>query len=73
MLPIVTDDSTTIHRDYVLDFIAIFVVLGFFFMCVLMFFVRIDIDERDLFNVMFGQLSSGFIMVLAHYFRIFIK
>lgn len=55
-------------RDWVVDTIAIIVVVGFFGMCVLVDIARLDQSDHDILYMLVGQLTSGFIMVLAYYF-----
>jgi len=56
------------QRDYVLDFIALIVIAGFFGMCALVAFDHISNENSQIMYMMFGQLTGGFIMVLSYYF-----
>lgn len=54
------------HRDHLLDFISILVIISFFCMCFLNYFIKLE-DDRII-MMLIGQMSSGFMMVLAYYF-----
>lgn len=53
-------------RDVILDFIAILVVMGFFGLCVINYFIRLDDDH--IVTMLVGQISSGFMLCLSYYF-----
>lgn len=53
-------------RDGILDFIAVLVVIGFFILCGLNYFVKLDDDHIVVMLV--GQISSGFMLILGYYF-----
>lgn len=55
-------------RDWVMELIALFVVIGYFLMCYLVMFTTIDITDHDILNMLFGQLMAGFMMVLSYFF-----
>lgn len=55
-------------RNYVMEGIAVAVVLGYFFMCGVVTFIHIPTDAHDILNMLFGQLMGGFMMVLSYYF-----
>jgi hypothetical protein len=55
-------------RDYVMEGIAIAVVVGYFAMCCLTVFYSIPLADHDMLNMLFGQLMGGFMMVLSYYF-----
>jgi hypothetical protein len=55
-------------RDWLMDFIALVVVCGYFIMCKLVVFNKIDTDNQQVLYMMYGQLTGGFIMVLSYYF-----
>jgi|GEM_PF-3121717 hypothetical protein len=54
--------------DYVMNGIAIAVVIGYFAMCCLTVFYSIPLADHDMLNMLFGQLMGGFMMVLSYYF-----
>jgi VIT1/CCC1 family predicted Fe2+/Mn2+ transporter len=55
-------------RDYVMEGIAVAVVVGYFAMCCLTVFYSIPLADHDMLNMLFGQLMGGFMMVLSYYF-----
>lgn len=55
-------------RDYVMEGIAVAVVIGYFAMCCLTVFYSIPLADHDMLNMLFGQLMGGFMMVLSYYF-----
>ena len=55
-------------RDYVMEGIAVAVVIGYFAMCSLTVFYTIPLADHDMLNMLFGQLMGGFMMVLSYYF-----
>lgn len=55
-------------RDYVMEGIAVAVVMGYFGMCCLTVFYSIPLADHDMLNMLFGQLMGGFMMVLSYYF-----
>lgn len=66
-----TDIKKTIlfgRRDFVMDFIAIIVVIGFFAMAFLIALTPRDNTDHDVLNMLIGQLSAGFIAVLSFFF-----
>ena len=56
------------RRDFVMDFIAVSVVIGFFGMAFLIALTPRDGTDHDVLNVLIGQLSAGFIAVLSFFF-----
>jgi hypothetical protein len=60
--------QVTGKRDYVLDSIAFTVVFGYFFMCAMVTFTKLDSTDHDILYMLIGQLTGGFIMVLSYYF-----
>jgi hypothetical protein len=56
------------RRDFVMDFIAICVVLGFFTMAFVIAFPPRNNSDHDVLNMLIGQLSAGFIAVLSFFF-----
>jgi hypothetical protein len=56
------------HRDWLLDFIALVVIAGYFIMCVFVVFGDITTQDQQILYMMLGQLTGGFIMVLSYYF-----
>lgn len=55
-------------RDWVMEGIAISVVVGYFCMCGIVTFIHLPSDSHDILNMLFGQLMGGFMMVLSYYF-----
>jgi hypothetical protein len=55
-------------RDYVMESIAVAVVIGYFAMCSITVFYSIPLADHDMLNMLFGQLMGGFMMVLSYYF-----
>jgi cell division protein FtsX len=55
-------------RDWVLDFIAMLVVSGFFAMAFLIAIAPMDRSDHDILYMIIGQLTSGFLLVLGYYF-----
>lgn len=60
--------SITGKNDYVLDSIAFLVIAGYFCMCTIVAFTKLDQSDHDVLYMMVGQLTGGFIMVLSYYF-----
>lgn len=60
--------KATGKRDWLLECIAFIVIFGYFLMCVLILFNKIDHQNNQVLYMMFGQLTGGFIMVLSYYF-----
>jgi len=60
--------KVTGKRDWLLDWIAILVIAGYFCMCILICFNKIEDTNNQVLYMMFGQLTGGFIMVLSYYF-----
>jgi hypothetical protein len=60
--------ESTNKRDWVIDFLAIFVTLAFFFLCLIIKFTSVNADDKDLFYMLIGTFSSGWSVVLAYYF-----
>jgi hypothetical protein len=55
-------------RDWVIDVIAIFVIFGFFIMCILVGSGKFDQSDHDILYMLIGQLSAGFLMIVSYYF-----
>jgi hypothetical protein len=56
-------------RDWLMEFIAIILIAGYFIMCSLLIFNKLDDKgNMQIIYMMFGQLTGGFIMVLSYYF-----
>jgi hypothetical protein len=60
--------KSTGKRDWLLDMIAFIVISGYFVMCSLIIFNKLDSENNQVLYMMFGQLTGGFIMVLSYYF-----
>lgn len=55
-------------RDYVLDAIAFLVIIGYFIMCGVVAFTKMDNTDHDILYMLIGQLTGGFIMILSYFF-----
>ena len=55
-------------RDFVLTFLSIGVLLGFFVLMGLLCFVNIDVDVKDTVYMLAGQMSSAVMLVLSYYY-----
>ncbi len=60
--------KATGHRDWVIDFLAIGTVSGFFLLSALIFFVKVDPSMAGIVNFVCGEISTASMMVLAYYF-----
>lgn len=60
--------AVTGKRDFIMEGIAITVIVGFFVMCILTSITALDKSDHDILYMLIGQLTSGFIMVLSYYF-----
>ena len=60
--------KATGKRDWVMDFLAVFVTVGFFALCLMIKFTILDPSDKDLFYMLIGTFSSGWSIVLAYYF-----
>lgn len=60
--------QSTNKRDWVMDFLAVFVTLAFFTLCMIIKFTDVDPADKDLFYMLIGTFSSGWSVVLAYYF-----
>lgn len=58
----------TNHEDWIMDGIAVIVIVGFFSMCIAVCFYKVDASAHDILYMLIGQLIAGFIMVLSYYF-----
>lgn len=56
------------RRDFIMDFIAVTVVVGFFGMTFLIAITPRDNSDHDVLTMLIGQLSAGFIGVLSFFF-----
>lgn len=54
--------------DLVVGILAISVIAIFFFLSIVITFVKLDQSNHDVLYIMIGQLTGGFIMVLSYYF-----
>lgn len=54
--------------DYVLDAIAFLVIIGYFSMCAVVAFTKMDNTDHDILYMLIGQLTAGFIMVISFFF-----
>lgn len=59
-------DAITGKRDWLLDAIAILVVIGFFGLCLINYFIELEDDH--VVAMLTGQVSSGFMLCLSYYF-----
>ena len=53
-------------EDYILHFIALVIIIGFFVFSFLNYFIKVPDDH--VVTLLIGQLSAGFLMVLGYYF-----
>lgn len=56
------------RRDWVMDTIAIVVVLGFFSMSMVVALTKMDLSDHDVLFMLIGQLSAGFLGILSFFF-----
>lgn len=56
------------RRDWVMDSIALIVVIGFFTIAFTLALTRLDPANHDVLYMLIGQLSAGFIGVLSFFF-----
>lgn len=56
------------RRDWVVDVIALAVVIGFFVMAFVIALTPRDNTDHDVLNMLIGQLSAGFIAILSFFF-----
>ncbi len=55
-------------RDWVMDSIAIIVVVGFFGMALVVALTKLDQSDHDVLYTLIGQMAAGFICVLSFFF-----
>lgn len=55
-------------RDWVMDSIALIVVVAFVLMSFLIVFSKLDQSDHDVLYMLVGQLSAGFIGILSFFF-----
>ena len=60
--------KATGHRDWVVDMLAIGTVSGFFILCLLIFFVKVDPSMAGIVNFVCGEVSSMCALVLSYFF-----
>lgn len=60
--------QSTGKRDWVVNFIALFLVFGFFALIMIVAFTNADNSDRDILYLLTGQLSSAFLYVVSYYF-----
>ncbi len=54
------------NRDWIIDLIAVIVIVSFFTLCALNYFV--DLKDDHVMVMLIGQVSSGFMLCLSYYF-----
>ena len=54
--------------DYALNMIAFVVIFGYFSMCGIVAFTKMDNTDHDILYMLIGQLTGGFVMVLSFFF-----
>lgn len=59
--------SSTGKRDWVMDYLAVFIVVAFFGMCLLVAFIKIDPNISQVFYMLLGALAGGFSVILNYY------
>lgn len=60
--------TQTHKRDWLMDFIAIFILVSFYALCLIVAFTKADGSDRDLFYMLLGTFSSAFGFVMSYYF-----
>lgn len=55
-------------RDWILDFLSIFIVLGFFSLIMIVAFTKLDQTDHDILYLLTGQLSGSFLLIISYYF-----
>lgn len=60
--------KATGKRDWVADFIAISIVSGFFGLCLIVAFTKMDLSDHDIFYMLLGIFGSGFSCVLNYFY-----
>lgn len=55
-------------RDWVVDFIALFMIIGFFSIIMIVSFTKMDQSDHDILYLLVGQLSGGFLLIVSYYF-----
>lgn len=60
--------KATGKRDWVLDSIALFMIIGFFSLTVFLCFSKIDNSVQDVLYILIGQMSGSFVLVMSYYF-----
>ena len=60
--------KATGKRDWVADFIAITIVIGFLGMCLIVAFTKMDSTDHDIFYMLLGVFGSGFSCILNYFF-----
>ena len=56
------------NHEWLKDFIAIMVILGFFAMAFIVALTKLDLSDHDVLYMLVGQMAAGFIQVLSSYF-----
>lgn len=62
------DDFSVQNHDWFMSLISMIVIIGFFAMCILIVFNKLETENNQILYMMFGQLTAGFIMILSYYF-----
>lgn len=60
--------ATTGKRDWLMVFLAVFITVGFFAMCLIVAFTKMDKTDHDIFYMLLGGIASGFNVILNFYF-----
>lgn len=60
--------KSTGRHDWIMEAIAILMVVGFFSMCFIITFCTLGKSDTNLLYLVIGQFSTGFITVLSYYF-----
>ena len=58
----------TQKRDWVMDFLAIFITIAFFVLCIIVAYSSIDDKLHSIFYMLLGVFGSGFGVVMNYYF-----
>lgn len=60
--------KATGKRDWVMDFLTIFLVVGFFSLIMIVAFTKMDQSDHDILYLLTGQLSGAFLLSISYYF-----
>jgi hypothetical protein len=55
-------------RDWLMDFLSIFIVMSFMAMCLIVAFVQLPHQEHDIFYMLLGAVAGGWSVILNYYY-----